>query len=73
MDRIICHDGFHHIPNQAEIISELARVLKPGGQEIRVQINDVGKFTISIDLVSEGICWFENMGSKPLYLRIDVH
>jgi ubiquinone/menaquinone biosynthesis C-methylase UbiE len=31
VDRIICHDGFHHIPNQDEVISELARVLKKGG------------------------------------------
>jgi ubiquinone/menaquinone biosynthesis C-methylase UbiE len=31
VDRIICHDGFHHIPNQEEIISELARVLQTGG------------------------------------------
>jgi len=31
VDRIICHDGFHHIPNQEEVISELARVLKKGG------------------------------------------
>ena len=31
VDRIICHDGLHHIPNQEEVISELARVLKHGG------------------------------------------
>ena len=31
VDRIICFDGFHHVPNQDEVISELARVLKPGG------------------------------------------
>ncbi len=31
VDRIICHDGFHHVPNQEEVISELARVLKDGG------------------------------------------
>ena len=31
VDRIICHDGLHHVPNQPEIISELARVLKTGG------------------------------------------
>jgi ubiquinone/menaquinone biosynthesis C-methylase UbiE len=31
VDRIICHDGLHHVPNQEEIISELARVLKTGG------------------------------------------
>jgi len=31
VDRIICNDGFHHIPNQEEVIAEFARVLRPGG------------------------------------------
>ena len=31
IDRIICYDSFHHVPNQEEVISELARVLKRGG------------------------------------------
>ncbi len=31
VDRIICHDGLHHVPNQAEVLAEFARVLKPGG------------------------------------------
>ena len=31
VDRIVCFDAFHHIPNQQEILGELARVLKPGG------------------------------------------
>lgn len=31
VDRIVCFDAFHHIPNQREILAELARVLKPGG------------------------------------------
>lgn len=31
VDRIMCHDGLHHIPNQEEVIAELARVLKTGG------------------------------------------
>ena len=31
VDRIICNDGFHHVPNQEEVISEFARVLKNGG------------------------------------------
>lgn len=30
-DRIILHDAFHHIPNQAEVLGEMARVLRPGG------------------------------------------
>ena len=31
VDRIICFDAFHHIPNQAEVLAELGRVLRPGG------------------------------------------
>ena len=31
VDRIVCFDAFHHIPNQREILAELVRVLKPGG------------------------------------------
>jgi SAM-dependent methyltransferase len=31
VDRIVCNDGFHHVPNQSEVLAELARVLKPGG------------------------------------------
>lgn len=31
VDRIVCFDAFHHIPNQQEILAELVRVLKPGG------------------------------------------
>ena len=31
VDRIICFDAFHHVPNQAEVLRELARVLRPGG------------------------------------------
>jgi ubiquinone/menaquinone biosynthesis C-methylase UbiE len=31
VDRIVCNDAFHHIPNQQDVLRELARVLKPGG------------------------------------------
>lgn len=31
VDRIICYDVFHHIPNQAEVLQEFFRVLKDGG------------------------------------------
>lgn len=31
VDRIICNDGFHHVPNQQDVLCELFRVLKPGG------------------------------------------
>lgn len=31
VDRIICFDVFHHIPNQEQVLREFYRVLKPGG------------------------------------------
>lgn len=31
VDRIICFDSFHHVPNPDIVIHELARILKPGG------------------------------------------
>jgi len=31
VDRVICFDSFHHVPNQAEVIAEFSRILKPGG------------------------------------------
>ena len=31
VDKMVIYDAFHHIPNQAEILREMARVLKVGG------------------------------------------
>lgn len=31
-DRIVCFDSFHHVPNQAEVLREFYRILKPGGR-----------------------------------------
>lgn len=31
IDRIMCLDAFHHIPNQSAVLSEMFRVLKDGG------------------------------------------
>ncbi len=31
VDRVICFDAFHHIPNQREALGEMQRVLRPGG------------------------------------------
>lgn len=42
-------------------------------ETIKLKFSEAGKFIISIDLVSENICWFENMGSKPLFVKINVN
>jgi len=31
VDRIVCFDAFHHVPNPAEVIMQFGRVLKKGG------------------------------------------
>jgi len=31
IDRVIFNDGFHHVPNIHQVLSEIYRVLKPGG------------------------------------------
>jgi SAM-dependent methyltransferase len=31
VDRIVCFDAFHHIPNQEEVMAQFGRVLKDGG------------------------------------------
>ena len=31
VDRIICYDAFHHVPNQGEVLSEFYRILKDEG------------------------------------------
>jgi SAM-dependent methyltransferase len=31
VDRIVCLDAFHHVPNPAEVLSEMGRVLRKGG------------------------------------------
>jgi len=31
VDRVCCFDAFHHVPNGAEVMRELGRVLRPGG------------------------------------------
>ena len=31
VDRIVCLNAFHHVPNPADVLKEMARVLRPGG------------------------------------------
>lgn len=31
VDRVVCFDSFHHVPNQREVLREFHRILKPGG------------------------------------------
>jgi SAM-dependent methyltransferase len=37
VDRAICFDAFHHVPNPNEILPELFRVLRPGGRLVMAE------------------------------------
>jgi SAM-dependent methyltransferase len=32
VDRIVCFDSFHHVPNQTEVLRQFFRILRPGGR-----------------------------------------
>ena len=40
---------------------------------ISVQFNQAGQFKLAIDLVSENVCWFENVGSRSLVIHVKVN
>lgn len=40
-DRIVLHDAFHHLPNQQELLTEMVRILRPGGI---VAMSEPGRF-----------------------------
>lgn len=50
-------------------------VIMPGKmveKTITVKFSEPGIFRLAIDLISEGICWFENIGSKPQFITVNV-
>lgn len=51
VDRILCFDAFHHVPNQQEILNEMYRVLKDGG---KIGFSEPGeKHSINPDSIKE--------------------
>jgi hypothetical protein len=39
---------------------------------ISLTFDKPGKYSLTFDLVSEGVCWFENVGSEPKSIRVIV-
>ena len=37
VDRLVCFDAFHHVPNPREVLKEFARVLRPGGRVVMAE------------------------------------
>jgi SAM-dependent methyltransferase len=37
-----------------------------------MQFDTSGSFVVAVDMVSEGVCWFETLGSIPKYIKVHV-
>jgi hypothetical protein len=51
------------------------QTIKPGEtiqKTIALNFAHPGVYKLSVDLVSEAICWFENVGSKPQFIKVTV-
>ena len=47
--------------------------IAPGEKlSLTATLTHAGKYTLVFDLVSEGVCWFENMGSEPVSVEVLV-
>ena len=74
--------GFHLYTANRQLITldfhrwNFARDINPG-ESVSVTLevpspNGTGEYLLAVDLVSEGICWFENIGSQPVIVRLKV-
>jgi hypothetical protein len=86
VDRIICFDTFHHIPNQEEILREFFRVLKPQSiagfsepglyhsrspqAQYEMKTYHVLENDIHLDRIKESS---EQIGFKKFYTKLLVH
>ena len=53
----------------------LSASVAPGGEltmDVEVNLPGAGRFELVFDLVAEGVSWFENQGSQPVKLRVQV-
>jgi hypothetical protein len=55
--------------------STFRRDILPGqsvAHETSIAFDRPGRYTLGIDLVSEYVCWFENLGSRPVFVEIEI-
>jgi SAM-dependent methyltransferase len=73
--------GSHLATAEGQLISldfsrhPLPRVVKPGetvALSVSVALPSPGRYRLTFDLVSEGVTWFENTGSQPVVVTVEV-
>lgn len=53
----------------------IGRNIEPGenhAQSLEFTLEHPGNYTIRLDLVSEHVCWFQDLGAEPVILEIEV-
>ena len=86
VDRVLCMDAFHHVPNQRQALAEIFRVLKPGGvagfnepglghsQTPQAQYEMRNFNVLENDVLLEEIISFkEEIGFTGLYIKAASH
>jgi len=72
--RLFDEKNKHHPQSMAHF--KLNRNILPGEEDIMtLQISPLlreGPHTIRLDMVEEFVCWFEEMGAKPLEIKVDL-
>jgi len=82
VDRIVCYDSFHHVPNMDETLKEFYRILKPGGRvgmcepgeahhEEETAKHDIEEFGVHEDAVTpnELVHMSQNAGFAEVFLN----
>jgi ubiquinone/menaquinone biosynthesis C-methylase UbiE/uncharacterized protein YbaR (Trm112 family) len=68
-DRAITFGVLHHLPNPQEVVSDIQRILKPGGIHFAVE-NNQSAFRKLFDLLMKvWPLWVEEAGTQPLISR----
>jgi hypothetical protein len=39
---------------------------------VPVTLSSPGRYRLGFDLVAEGVTWFENVGSAPFYISVEI-
>jgi hypothetical protein len=53
----------------------LPKPVAPGesiDMDVSLALREPGEYRLTFDLVAEGVSWFENLGSKPVEVRVRV-
>lgn len=67
-DRILVVDAFHHFSDQGGAVSELARVLAPGGRLV-IEEPDIRRLAVKLIALGEALLMMDSLFRTPEWMR----